>query len=135
MKNTKKLYRSSKDRMLFGVCGGLAEYLNIDSIIVRLVFIILLFGGGSGLLIYLVCAVLIPSEKGAINRAEVYEVGEKVKNITKENDNGRFLLGAFLIFLGFIYFFSNFFDLSKFWSNFWPLALVLLGLIILFKRK
>jgi phage shock protein C len=135
MKNTKKLYRSTKDRMLFGVCGGLAEYLDMDSMIIRLIFIILLFGGGSGFLIYLVCAVLIPSEEGVINRAEVYEVGERVKRVSKENNNGKFLLGSFLIFLGFIYFFSNFFDLSEFWSNFWPLALILLGIIILFKRK
>jgi phage shock protein PspC (stress-responsive transcriptional regulator) len=57
----KKLYRSRKDRMLAGVCGGLAEYFGIDPVIVRILALILLVPGGlPGLLPYLVLWLLVP---------------------------------------------------------------------------
>ena len=48
------------DKKIAGVCGGIAEYMNIDSTIVRLVAIILVFGWGSGLLAYIVAALVMP---------------------------------------------------------------------------
>lgn len=56
----KKLYRSMNDKKIAGVCGGIAEYMNVDSTIVRLVAIILVFGWGSGLLAYIVAALVMP---------------------------------------------------------------------------
>ncbi len=56
----KKLYRSKVDSMICGVCGGLGEYFDVDSTIVRLIAIVLIFGWGSGLLAYLVAAIIIP---------------------------------------------------------------------------
>lgn len=59
----KKLYRSRTDRMVAGVCGGLAQYLGIDPVLVRLVFALLIvFGVGSPLLIYLILAIVMPEE-------------------------------------------------------------------------
>ena len=58
----KKLYKSQTDRKLAGVCGGLAEYLNIDSTLIRLIWVLLFFMAGSGLLAYLICALVIPDE-------------------------------------------------------------------------
>ena len=56
----KKLYRSSKDKKIAGVCGGIAEYMNVDSTIVRLICIALIFGWGTGLLAYIVAALVMP---------------------------------------------------------------------------
>lgn len=56
----KKLYRSSNDKKIAGVCGGIAEYMNVDSTIVRLVAILLVFGCGTGLLAYIVAALIMP---------------------------------------------------------------------------
>ena len=56
----RRLYRSKSDRMLAGVCGGLAEYFNIDAIIVRVVWVVGIFTGGLGVLAYLVAWVLMP---------------------------------------------------------------------------
>lgn len=56
----KKLYRSNTNRKLCGVCGGLAEYFDIDPTIIRLIFVFLTLFGGGGLLIYLICALVIP---------------------------------------------------------------------------
>ena len=57
-----RLHRSRTDRKVAGVCGGIAEYLNADPSIVRLVTIVLMFGWGSGLLAYLICALVLPEE-------------------------------------------------------------------------
>jgi len=56
----KKLYRSRTERMIAGVCGGLAEYFSIDPTWVRLIFILLFFAGGCALLIYIIMWVIIP---------------------------------------------------------------------------
>ena len=60
--NRGRLHRSSKNKQIAGVCGGIAEYLNADPTIVRLVTILLVFGWGSGLLAYIVCALVMPEE-------------------------------------------------------------------------
>lgn len=60
--NTKRLVRSQRNKMLAGVCGGLAEYLSLDPTVVRLIFVFLFILGGHGLLLYLILAILMPSE-------------------------------------------------------------------------
>ena len=60
--NGKKLYRSTTDRKLAGVCGGLAEYLGIDSTIVRLIFAALVIFAGTGILAYIIAAIIIPED-------------------------------------------------------------------------
>ena len=58
----KRLYRSSKSRMVCGVCGGIAEYFNIDPTLVRLGWILFAFAAGSGVLAYIVAAIVKPNE-------------------------------------------------------------------------
>lgn len=63
----KRLYRSARQRMFNGVCGGIAEYFDIDPTIVRLVWVlgsIFFTLGFGGLLAYFVCALIIPEEPG-----------------------------------------------------------------------
>lgn len=58
----KRLYRSSGNRMLCGVCGGIGEYFNVDPTIIRLAFV--LFGcTGTGIVAYFIAAVIIPDER------------------------------------------------------------------------
>ena len=57
----KRLYRSKTQRMLCGVCGGIAEYFNIDPTLVRLAWAIVSLGG-PGLLLYLIAAIVVPEE-------------------------------------------------------------------------
>lgn len=58
----KRLYRSKKDRMICGVCGGTANYFNIDPTLVRLAFVLIAMGAGSGILAYIIAAIIIPDE-------------------------------------------------------------------------
>ena len=56
----KKLYRIPSEGMIAGICAGLGEYLDLDPTILRLVFVLLAFGGGSGVLIYIIMWLIIP---------------------------------------------------------------------------
>ena len=56
----KRLYKSSDNRILFGVCGGIGEYFNIDPVIVRLIWLLFFLSLGSGLLAYIIAAIVIP---------------------------------------------------------------------------
>ena len=58
----KKLYKSNKNKMLDGVCGGIAEYFNIDPTLVRLGWVVFCALGGSGVLAYIVAALNIPRD-------------------------------------------------------------------------
>lgn len=60
--NCRKLTRSRTDRKIAGVCGGLAQYLNMDSTVIRIIFLILLLGVGGGFLIYLIIWLCAPEE-------------------------------------------------------------------------
>ena len=59
----KKLYKSNKDKMIDGVCAGIAEYFDIDPTIVRLGAVVLTCAGGSGILAYIICAIVIPRKE------------------------------------------------------------------------
>jgi phage shock protein C len=61
--NPKKLLRSKDDRMIAGVCGGIAKYAGIDAVIVRLAMVALVIFGGTGLPLYLAGWIIIPEEE------------------------------------------------------------------------
>ena len=58
----KKLYKSNTDKKICGVCGGLAEYLNMDATIIRLILILAVLFAGCGLLAYIIAALVIPDK-------------------------------------------------------------------------
>lgn len=58
----KKLYKSSKDVKIDGVCAGIAEYFNIDPTLVRLAAVAICFAGGSGVLAYIIAAIIMPRD-------------------------------------------------------------------------
>lgn len=71
----KRLYRSTTNKNLAGVCGGLGEYFNIDPVLVRVLFVLTAMMGGPGLIVYIVLALIIPEQP-------TFE--EKVKNTFEE---------------------------------------------------
>ncbi len=56
----KRLFRSTRNKMICGVCGGVAEYINIDPTVVRLLWVLFSFAGGAGILVYLIAAIIMP---------------------------------------------------------------------------
>ena len=74
----KRLYRKRDDKIVAGVCSGLADYLNIDPTVVRIIFIVLVFAGLQGILIYLILWLITPLEPLASESTiEVKEKEEK----------------------------------------------------------
>lgn len=69
---SKKLYKSTTDRKLCGVCAGIANYLNIDPTVVRLLWALITFLGGAGVVAYVVCALVIPDEPYNNNYQDPY---------------------------------------------------------------
>ncbi|MGN0747567.1 MAG: PspC domain-containing protein [Aristaeellaceae bacterium] len=59
----RKLYKSDEDMLVVGVCGGLAEYLDLDPTLVRVAWVLLCAAGGSGVLAYLIAALLMPCRR------------------------------------------------------------------------
>ena len=57
---TRRLFRSEKNKMLFGVCGGLGEFLNIDPTLIRIGFVLFCALGGCGVIVYIIAAILMP---------------------------------------------------------------------------
>lgn len=84
----KKLYRSRKDRMIAGVCGGLADYLGLDSTIVRIIAVLLIFAGGFGILAYIIMAIVVPLE-GSTSATPEAIVQENIEDIKKTADELR----------------------------------------------
>ncbi len=58
----RRLYRSDTDKMLGGVCGGLAQYLDVDPTVIRLIFVLAALLGGHGILVYLILWLIMPPE-------------------------------------------------------------------------
>ncbi len=61
-KKKKRLYRSEEGSKIFGVCEGIAEYFDIDPTIIRIIWLILVFVYGTGVLMYLICALCMPKK-------------------------------------------------------------------------
>jgi phage shock protein PspC (stress-responsive transcriptional regulator) len=117
----KKLYRSKKNRMIAGVCGGLGEYFNIDPTIMRLAAVALIFASGAGLIAYIIGWIIIPERKEEETGAEVPVSSESTAKL---------LPGLILIVVGVVFLINNLF----FWFHFsllWPLILIALGIFIL----
>ena len=62
MNETKRLYRSTQNRMVAGVAGGLAEYFNVDPTLIRLLFVVMSLAGGPGLLLYIILWVVMKED-------------------------------------------------------------------------
>ena len=117
-----RITRSQSDRLLTGVCGGVADYFSIDSTMVRLIWTFFTLFGGSGLLAYIIAILLIPD----INFQERFSKLDSLKSNP--------LWGVLFIFSGLILFLQYNHIFYLFWASFWgnfiniSIAFVLLGI-------
>ncbi len=140
-----RLRRSAEDKMISGVCGGIAIYLGVDSALVRLAFILLFLASGVGLIPYIILMIIMPRQAnfgGSENQVyqdnfEEYrgEFSEGVNRV-KQHPQGRTIAAGLLMMLGVFLLFNNFgwlFGLSA--SAFWAILLIGLGLYFIRKQK
>ena len=148
-----RITKSKTDKVIDGVCGGLAEYFRIDPVIVRLIFVVLVFLNGIGLLLYIILVIIMPKaeqvdqpQKETIQE-NVQEIGERVKEAGEglghafSNKNGEkhskraAWFGIILILLGIFFLLENLHLIP--WVNkdlFWPVIIILVGVWLLIKR-
>ena len=101
-KSVKKLYRNPDDRVLGGVCSGVAKYLNIDSLVMRIIFIVLFFVGGIGFISYLILWAITPEASSITDKMQMEgeqvtlsNIDENIKKQKTEEDFGSKDEGAF----------------------------------------
>jgi len=155
----KRLYRSETDRIIWGVCGGLAQYFDIDPTIIRIIAVLSIFLNGAGIIAYIVLAIVIPSEKSRATdpketvrenieemRAAAENLGKEVKETleasaekTRHQVSRRWLwLGVILIVVGVIAVGVNLARSFFWWLDWrylWPVILVLIGLLVIFGSR
>ena len=78
--SNKRLVRNTHDEMVGGVCSGIASYLNIYPVIVRLFFVLMALGGGHGVLAYLILWILMPTDEEPVAKAHAFDEEEIVIN-------------------------------------------------------
>lgn len=135
---TKKLYRSRTDSMIAGVCGGLAEYFNIDPSLVRVGAVLFTFAGGAGIVAYLILWLIVPQKPIASSVADAEgspAASEKSRESEAEaKDKGVLIVGAILTVLGILLLMNNYLPFS--WLSFgrlWPLLVIFIGILIIVK--
>lgn len=129
----KHLYRSHSNRVLGGVCGGLGHYFNIDAVLIRLVWLLLILFGGVGLILYLIAWLIVPIEP------EIEEA-EDTSALVGAASKGRFWWALVLVVMGVLLWGGQFRFI--YWPmipgvhlhsrDFVPLALVLVGIYLLY---
>lgn len=124
----KKLYRSRTDRMVAGICGGIANYFNIDPVIVRVIWLLAIFGG-AGIIIYIIAWIIIPENTVSESQEKMVESGL----IAKSNKRTSELFGYLLIILGGVLLIEK---IYPWWQveKYWPVLIIILGLVIIFSE-
>jgi len=136
-----RLTRSDTDKMIAGICGGLAAYLGIDSVLVRALFSFLVLASGIGIPIYLILWFIMPREESADKpNAEVIQDNLEEMGKTVTNNISRMgrpdTMGALLVIFGLYFLLSKLGFLH--WLHggiFWPLLIVGFGIYMLVRRN
>lgn len=146
----RRLYRSRKNKVISGVCGGIAEYMNVDPTIVRLIWAISIVYGGIGIIAYIICLIVIPEatdEKRQNDSADAQQQYDKNEQSCPEDqyssqqdqsssqhqntsDRNRIVAGTLLICIGGFMLFRRYF----YWINlgkYWPVLLIVAGIVII----
>lgn len=156
MEKTNRLYRSSASRVFGGVAGGIAEYFDIDPIIIRMLFVVIAFAGGGGALVYVILWIAIPQRPlvpPVFNMGQGdsstpppppganYQASDSSQSYTAEpinpldskperNNRGGLIGGLVLITLGSIFLVERFIPRIHF-QDIWPLILVVIGAVLI----
>lgn len=142
MAENKKLERNSNNKVIGGVCSGLADYFNIDVALMRVAFVIALLFASFGFWLYIILWIVIPidGQPTTDNRQQTTDNGQR------STDNGQpttvnqepeskskttsIFVGISVIFIGLIFLINNFLPISWIWKL-WPLILVVIGVVMI----
>ena len=148
----KKLQRNEQDKMLAGVCSGLADYFSIDVTLVRIAFVVATLAGFSGVLAYAILWIAVPLKpfnyaSGNNTDYRVYQnssvAGYPIADPNhpdynpaikiRKNNNGKVIIGLFMIVFG-AFFLLDEFNFIPYWFDFeklWPLVFIIPGILLI----
>lgn len=129
----KRLYRSRKDRMIAGVCGGIASYFDIDPTLVRIFAVLTVFANGIGIIGYIIAWIIVPLEPEQKEGEEKDASSGEEGQISTEEDRiqkRKIVGGLILIVIGGLFLLYTFFPWFA-WGKFWPVILIAIGAVIL----
>ncbi len=142
----RKLYRSRKDKMIAGVAAGLGEYFDVDSTLIRILFVVSLFFGGFGILAYIILWIVVPEEPFPFtgssqnedtkkNESSDQSANETYQQTLREHrERRRNFAGVILIIIGVVFLANNYIPRIHF-SDFVPLIIIAIGIAILVNIK
>ncbi|MBR5781712.1 MAG: PspC domain-containing protein [Bacteroidales bacterium] len=134
MNNNKKLERNPMNKVLGGVCSGLADYFKLDVALVRVLFVIAFLFASFGFWLYVILWIVVP--EGKID----FSSSRQPDNVTQtSNDEDRKKLtsvvsGVIVILIGLMFLINNFIPISWIWKL-WPLILVVIGVVMVVKAS
>jgi phage shock protein PspC (stress-responsive transcriptional regulator) len=132
----KKVYKSSEDKIVWGICGGLGKYFDIDPTWIRLIFAVLVLLNGVGVILYVILAIIMPQPKTEEGKAEPAEAGAKKAGREKGREIG---FGTFLISIGILLFVVLFMHefIHIYWGSteFAAALLIIIGILLIVTGK
>ncbi|MBO4574377.1 MAG: PspC domain-containing protein [Bacteroidales bacterium] len=135
MENEKRLERSRTNRVVAGVCAGLANYFKIDIALMRVLFVVATICGSFGFWMYVILWIVVPEEnileQSYSDRDDTIDITPKDE---KKINNGAMIASFVLIFIGIIALLDNFAYITWVWKL-WPVTLIIIGVMILIKSK
>ncbi len=131
----KRLYRSRKEKMFAGIAGGLAEYYDLDPVLVRIAFVLVTLLHGAGLIAYIICIFVIPKEPEAIPMGSAEAVPEvPIQEQEPKRSKSRNVLGMVLVVVGTVLLLANFIPFFG-CANVFPTLLLIAGIALLFSAR
>jgi phage shock protein PspC (stress-responsive transcriptional regulator) len=138
---SKKLFRSNKEKVLGGVCGGIGNYFDVDPVIVRILFVVAAISWGTGIILYLIAWIIIPKEEiiysqqgnyDNSNDAEMSGFQTTAENIKSKSKSKNFF-GFALIIIGGLILFDDYVNIMKI-KYLFPIILIVAGIYLILNQ-
>ena len=135
--NNKRLERSRTNRVIAGVCAGLADYFKIDIALMRVLFVVATICGSFGFWMYVILWIVVPEENilgpGSSNQqsyGDTIDITPNDEKDDKKSVNGAMIASLILIFIGLVALIDNFTPIAWVWKL-WPVPLIIIGVVLL----
>ena len=132
----RKLSRNTMNKVIGGVCSGLAEYFGLDTALVRIAFVIAFMFASFGFWIYIIlCAILPVSGQQTIDNGQPSESVSESEPVSKSESKVKSIFaGSFVILVGLLFLVNNFIPINWVWKL-WPLILVAIGVVMIITSR
>lgn len=136
----KRLERSRSNRVIAGVCAGMASYFNIDIALMRVLFVVAAMCGSFGFWMYVILWIVVPEENilgpGSNEKSygETIDITPKEEKAERKPLGGAMIASLILIFIGLVALVDNFTPIAWIWKT-WPVILIIIGVVILINSQ